>query len=209
MRRLRAVDHTLGVALVAGLGADTVAADAGIRGSPVLSPAGDLAGTGSLPPGEWRFTGRVSPGHSPGCISGENIVLAPTSTLVIEIGGRTPCSQFDRFIVQNRLALNGATLELRLLNGFAPQAGDSFDVLDWGVLEGEFGALNVNAAQLPDSLAWDSSEVLRSGTLRVVAAGSPVVTTRAVPFPAWSVLLGAVTFAALGLQLLRRRVGHG
>jgi hypothetical protein len=175
----------------------------GVAEVPALTPAGDVSGTGSLPAGEWRLPGRVAPGNSPGCITGENIVLAPTSTLVIEIGGRAACSQFDRFIVQNRLALNGATLELRLLNGFVPQLGDNFDVLDWGVLEGVFGAVNVTAAQLPATLAWDSAALLQNGTLAVAAAGQTAVAARAVPLPAWSLLLGGVVIAAIGARARR------
>jgi len=204
MRLAAALDSLLRAAVMvtAAFAVDVHAG--GGRGLPEFDGAGDLTGSGRLPPGEWRLASVISPGNSPGCITGENIVLAPTSTLVIEIGGRAPCSEFDRFIVSNRLALNGATLELRLLNGFVPAAGDSFDVLDWGTLEGTFGAVTLAAANLPATLSWDTAALLQSGTLRVIAANTAPVATRTVPIPVWALTLGGLALAALGTRVARR-----
>jgi hypothetical protein len=90
-----------------------------------------------------------------------------TSTLVTEIGGPAPCTDYDRVTVAGQLIINGATLVLGLINGFVPAYGDSFDILDWGVLTGTFGTIDTTAAPLPHPLAWDSSQLYLTGELIV------------------------------------------
>ena len=57
---------------------------------------------------------------------------------------------------------------MSLINGFAPLAGNSFDILDWGSLSGTFSAL-----QLPilnnGPLGWDTSHLYTTGVLSVTA----------------------------------------
>ena len=59
-----------------------------------------------------------------------------------------------------------SALEVSLINGFTPSIGQTFDILNWGSLNGQFSSLSLPA--LPGR-AWDTSQLYQNGTLRVVA----------------------------------------
>lgn len=129
---------------------------------------GPVSGTGLIQAEHVIIEDVLSPGHSPGCIDfGGNVTFNITSTLVTEIGGPTPCTDYDRVTVAGHLTLNGATLVLGLINGFVPAYGDSFDILDWGSLTGTFSTVDTTAATLQHPLAWDSSQLYLTGELIV------------------------------------------
>jgi hypothetical protein len=129
---------------------------------------GRVSGNGTVQAGHLVFAGTVAPGDSPGCIDfGGDVTFQSTASLLIELGGTTPCSEYDRITVAGALTLNGPTLQLVLLPGFAPVYGDRFDILDWGGLIGTFGSIDSSAAALPFPLAWDTSELYLAGELRV------------------------------------------
>jgi hypothetical protein len=156
---------------------------------------GTLGGQGALAGGGKRvIEGRVAPGNSPGCVTDQgNVVFEGSSRLEIEIGGATPCSGHDQYSVNQSLTLNGATLNVVLFGGFTPQAGQSFDILNWGTLTGTFGRVNLPA--LPQGLSWDTSELYTQGVLAVV---DPSTSNADVPLPLWAVgLLGAALLAPM------------
>ena len=65
----------------------------------------------------------------------------------------------------------GGTLNVSLINGFSPAAGQSFDILNWGSLSGTFAALSLPV--LPGR-AWNTSQLYTTGVLSVVvSAGIP------------------------------------
>ncbi|MBM4017213.1 MAG: PEP-CTERM sorting domain-containing protein [Planctomycetes bacterium] len=147
-------------------------------------------GTGNFPgAGTVVFLAGYSPGGSPARIGfGGDVVLA-AAALLMELAGRSPGAEYDALDVAGLLALGG-TLEVALADGFAPRAGDSFDLLDWGGLAGAFDA--VNLPDLGDGLAWDLSGLYASGTVGVV------------PEPA---TLALAALGAAGALLRRRRQG--
>ncbi|BBO36057.1 right-handed parallel beta-helix repeat-containing protein [Lacipirellula parvula] len=53
-----------------------------------------------------------------------NLALSADDTLVIELNGTSATTNYDNFVVNGSVALNGATLDLS--RGFAPAPGDSF-----------------------------------------------------------------------------------
>jgi T5SS/PEP-CTERM-associated repeat protein len=108
------------------------------------------------------FTGTFSPGLSPTVISAGDVSYA--GTLEIELGGTTPGTEHDQ-INHSGTATLGGILDLSLINGFIPGAGDSFDILDWGSITGNFSALNLPT--LGGGLDWDTSNLLIDGTLSV------------------------------------------
>ena len=120
-----------------------------------------------------------------------NLVLPATSTTKIEIGGTaTNCTNvdstntdFDRISVAGDLTLAGGALEVELINGYSPVAGDRFDIFDWGTQSGTFAVVDTSAAQLTTGLSWDVSSLYVSGEL-VVASDST-----SVPYPIWALLL--------------------
>jgi hypothetical protein len=60
----------------------------------------------------------------------------------------------------------GGTLRLSLPTGFAPVAGQSFNLLDFGSVAGSFAALDLPAL---NGLFWDASQLYSTGVLSVAA----------------------------------------
>ncbi len=128
---------------------------------------GNVTGSGSFPlTGSIEFLGAVSPGNSAGAMSfGGEVSLS--ARLNIELAGAAPGTQYDRLLVAGPLSLGGA-LAISLINGFTPQAGNSFDILDWATVSGTFSSLSLPSLQ--SSLAWDTSQLYTTGVLAVVSA---------------------------------------
>jgi hypothetical protein len=133
-----------------------------------------------------------------GCISTQgSAVLNATSTLVVDIGGTTPCTQFNAYNYGQNLTINGAKLKIVLVNGttYTPVAGQSFPILSWATHSGTFSSIDTSQAVLPAGLSWDFSG-LYGVSGGVVAVSAPVAAgATQVPVPAWALV-------ALGLGLL-------
>lgn len=160
----------------------TVASGATLGGSGTLSGLTTIANGGTL-----------TPGNSPGLLLVNNdLVLANGSTTVMELGGLERGTSYDALDVSDLLNFGG-TLEIIFYDGFTTanlQAGDSFDLFDWGDADGAFTTLNL-ADISAYGLEWDTSSLYTDGVLAVT-----------VPEPGtWSF----VTLAALGLLGIRRR----
>jgi len=104
-----------------------------------------------------------------------------------ELAGLTRGDEYDLLIVTGTADLTGGALRVTLGSGFSPLAGDSFDILDWGVLVGQFEAITL--PELEQGLCWDISELHTTGALTVV------------PEP------GVLVLLACGALMLRRRRG--
>ncbi len=114
------------------------------------------------------FGGTYSPGLSPTSQIVGSIGLAESGTLLMEIGGTSPGSGYDQVLASGALTLDG-TLEVSLLNGFAPTSGQSFNLFDWTSVSGAFDTLTLPA--LAGGLAWNTSQLYTAGMLSVVSAG--------------------------------------
>jgi autotransporter-associated beta strand protein len=126
-----------------------------------VSGAGPFTGTGTV-----YFEGDLRPGNSPASVLYEgDVALGSGSSLVLEIGELLAGAQYDRVNVGGTFFADG-TLEVALLDGFAPHFGDVFDLIDAGNFAGGFDA--VALPQLGGDLAWDDSQLASNGTLRVV-----------------------------------------
>jgi fibronectin-binding autotransporter adhesin len=137
--------------------------------------------------------GVVTPGGSPGLLTvNGNCTQDPLASLVIELGGLIRGDEYSALVVTDDLTLDG-TLDVLLWDGFEPLAGDSFDVLDWGTLNGTFAM--VHLPTLTGDLHWDASGLYTSGVLSVYSSGSVIPA----PGAATLVLLGA------GVLAVRRR----
>jgi T5SS/PEP-CTERM-associated repeat protein len=99
-----------------------------------------------------------------------NFTQTAAGNLQIEIGGTAAGSQYDQLLVTGSVALDGM-LQVSLVNGFAPVAGNSFNILDFTSLSGTFGT--VDLPTMNGRIVWDSSHLYDSGalggTLSVVA----------------------------------------
>lgn len=127
-----------------------------------VSGAGSFTGTGTV-----NFEGPVSPGNSPAVVNfGGDVVLGADSTLHIELGGLAAGTGYDRINVTGDLVLDG-TLEIALINGFTPTAGQSFDFLNATSVTGAFASVI-----LPGGYTWDVTQ-LASGIVLVSSVVLP------------------------------------
>ena len=134
--------------------------------SPLIVESGTLSVVNFI--GDLEITtGTFSPGASPAAasISG-NYAQGAGGTLLMELGGTAGGAQYDQVHVADMVDLDG-TLEVVLIDGFSPSAGDVFDLLDADSMVGSFTTLD-----LPDlsgeGLFWNTSSLLVDGTLAVV-----------------------------------------
>ena len=125
-----------------------------------VSGPGDVYGPGSA-----IFAGGLSPGNSPGIVEFESgFELTSSNSLLIELAG-TEIGDFDRLVAGGDVVLDGI-LDVELIEEFEPQAGQTFDILDWGTLSGTFS--QVNLPLLSNSLTWDTTELYTDGILAVI-----------------------------------------
>ena len=148
---------------------------------------GFVMGVGTID-GPMTNAGTISPGFSPGKIfvTGK-LTLQPTSTVVMELGG-TADTDYDHIIISNALQADG-TLNVSLINSFAPADGNTFDIFGFTSASGQFAITNLPA--LNPGLSWDTSNLMTMGELAVV--------------PEPSSLLLVFAGCSFGVLLFRRR----
>ena len=127
---------------------------------------GTVTGGGSIGGNVKNNGGTISPGNSAGTmeIAGD-YVQTEEGTLLMEIAGTKPGSEYDLLTVEGQVSLDGV-LEVALLEGFQPAAGDSFDLLDFGSLAGAFD--NLDLPQLAVGLAWDTIDLYVDGSVSII-----------------------------------------
>lgn len=135
--------------------------------------------------GSKRYEGSLSVGASPGLGTDEgDVKFGDGFTYVAEIGGVTACtlacesnvttidSRFDKYSVAGSLSFQG-TLMLTSWNGFVAQAGQSFDLFDWGTSTGEFSTINASGFKLAAGTRMDTSHLYSDGSISVTAVPEP------------------------------------
>ncbi len=133
-------------------------------GEPITLP-GYVKGVGTFD--NVTFTGTFSPGLSPTQLIVGNISLSSSNTLVMEIDGTSPGGGYDQIISSGELDLGG-TLQLALINGFTPSAGQAFNLFDWGAVSGTFNNLSLPTVA---GLSWNTSQLYTTGVVSLVSAG--------------------------------------
>ena len=129
-----------------------------------------VSGTGDFPGGgdvEFVDGFSPSPGASPAAVSfGGDVIFAASALLEIELGGTTAGDDYDMLDIAGDLT-PGGTLQVVLIDDFAPSVGDTFDILDWDTLGGaEFDA--VELPPLTGRKAWDTSDLYITGEISVI-----------------------------------------
>jgi pectate lyase len=175
-----AVSHTGGTAIVLN-GGVTVNDAYSLSGGELKTPRLDRGASG-----QFSFTGGtlkadvvsfsltneggvLAPGDSPGQTHIEGDLNLQAGTLRMELAGDA-AGQHDRLLVDGALAAGGA-LEVLLIDGFAPAAGDSFDLVDFASVSGSFA---LSLPTLADGLTWNTASLLTTGVVSVEsAAGNP------------------------------------
>jgi hypothetical protein len=135
----------------------------GNSASQPITLSGWIKGAGTF--NNVTFSGTYDPGFSPTLATVGNVGFASGSTLNMELGGTSRGSQYDAIIASGLLSLGG-TLNVLQINGFTPNAGDRFDILDWGTLNGTF--TSVELPTLSGTLEWSTNQLYDSGILAVV-----------------------------------------
>ena len=119
------------------------------------------------------YEGGLSVGASPGLGTDEgSVVLGSSSLYLAEIGGTLAGSGFDKLVVAGDLQFGG-TLRLVSWNGFAAQAGQRFDLFDWGSAGGSFSSIDASGLALADGLVLDISQLYVDGSLAVASVPEP------------------------------------
>ena len=126
---------------------------------------GSLSGSSSMGGDLNNEGGVVSPGNSPGTMEVANFSQSVNGTLAIEIGGTEVGVGHDALIVDGTASLAGG-LTVTLIDGFEPNTGETFGILDAGLILGEFDSVILPA--LATGFTWDSSALYETGTLSVV-----------------------------------------
>jgi hypothetical protein len=140
-------DQVLGTALIPQMYTQTSGSTV-VRGGTLMSgptlntvqiQGGTLSGAGTVDAHVVNSGGTMAPGNSPGFLDVTgNYSQSAAGTLALEMAGRnagTP--EFDRLRVTGTTTLNG-TVNLTLLNGFQPSAGEEFRVISSALRSGAF-----------------------------------------------------------------------
>ena len=139
--------------------------DGSAAGQVIVFAAGStVSGIGSFE--NVVFDGTYSPGNSPAITNLTNGQFSSTSSLLIELGGTQPGTQYDRVVDSGVLTLLGGTLNVALYNGFMPSLGDSFEILQYGSLSGDFGT--VIYPTLSGGFSWERTTSATAMTITVV-----------------------------------------
>lgn len=125
------------------------------------------------------YEGGLSVGASPGLgKDGGNVSFGAGNVYLAEIGGTALGDadgngiEFDRYIVAGELSLGG-TLKLVSWDGFVGQAGQTFDLFDWGTLTGRFDDIDDSGFVLAAGTMLDLSTLYADGAIRVAAVPEP------------------------------------
>ncbi|MBX9608326.1 MAG: hypothetical protein K2Y51_19060 [Gammaproteobacteria bacterium] len=158
-----------------------------LGGQVQVMQGGTLSGVGAT--ATLQNDGTLAPGNSPGILHVlEDFVQGADGRLVIELGGPPESGLFDQLDIGASAILDG-TLEIRLVDGFAPEAGMRFEFLRAALVEGTFASIVMPVGSRFD-LEYLSDRVV-------------LTANAAVPLPAsgWGMLTGV---AMLAFQAARR-----
>lgn len=132
-----------------------------------------LSGIGLITADVINSGGFVSPGQSAGIlnIDGDFTQLVD-GTMQFEIGGLMQGTEYDFLEISGGAILDGL-VDVELLNGFVPAAGNEFTLLMATTLEGQFDNGVDSLPALQSELQWDIEYSSNSVVLRVLDASVP------------------------------------
>ncbi|CAM8671798.1 PEP-CTERM protein-sorting domain [Comamonadaceae bacterium] len=119
------------------------------------------------------YEGGLSVGNSPGAATDEGSVNFGSGNLYLaEIGGTQAGTGFDYYNVAGNLNFGG-TLKLVSYGAFTGQAGQTFDLFDWGTSSGTFATIDSTGFNLAAGTRLDTSHLYQNGTISVTAVPEP------------------------------------
>ncbi len=184
---------TLGVGSYVQSSGETILYGGTINGGSLDIDAGALSGWGTINADVFNAGQTImgGTGMAGALVINGNYTQTAAGALDVGIGGLTAGSQYGQLAVSGAAALAG-TVNVALLSGFQPVAGDLFEPLTFASSTGEFGFYNGNV--LGNRLILDPS--LNPTNLTLTVQPAVTTTTMAVP-PSPSVSGQSVTFTAI------------
>ncbi len=176
-----------------------------VNGDIVVGSDGSFSGSGSVLGRLLRVIagGTLSPGSSPGRLTLDgDLVIEDGGRLAIEIAGLEGALHDLIEVTGDLIIGDGALLDLRFLDGFAPDTGDILDFISYGgAVTGSFSAITVSG--LADG--WDYSVGLTgSGEFRLSSLSDAVASQ--VPAPG-TLALSMIALGLIGAARSRRGKG--
>ncbi|MHC4993999.1 MAG: hypothetical protein ACYTGQ_03000, partial [Planctomycetota bacterium] len=104
---------------------------------------GVLSGTGNVNgPGAAVIHDELAPGNSPGVMNfGGALTIQPGASLTVELGGTIGGAQHDQINVAGALTLGGELFPM-LIDGYVPGALDTFTIVTFDSLAGDFSVIH-------------------------------------------------------------------
>ena len=131
-------------------------------GDTFVASGASVGGVGTVQ-GNLNSSGNISPGASAGTLSVlGDVVLTDTSVLDIELAPGAS----DLLNVSGALQIDGE-LQVSLIDGLIPAAGQTYNILDAASVSGQFDSLDLPLLSV--GLLWDVSSLETIGELSVVA----------------------------------------
>ena len=149
-----------------------------VNSGATLTGRANFSGTGEV-----NLAGHFLPGTASGVNQttsvsfAQNMTFHPTTSITMEIGGTAPRTQHDQLVFNGMGSTQvkwDGTLKLVLINGFAPQAGQTFNLFDFDAARdtGAFTTIDVvTNGLMPPGLAFNFDELYTTGVIRVVSTG--------------------------------------
>ena len=135
-----------------------------VGGLLTVGTPGTLSGNGGTINGNVINHGLIAPGSSPGVLTIDGD-LTTDGVVAFELAG-IDSGLFDQLIVSGKVHLGGV-IEIDLLDGFHPTAGNSFKLLDFGTFIDSGYTFDFTHAALRKGLLWDVSTFAADGTISV------------------------------------------
>ena len=98
-----------------------------------------------------------------------NCEQAPT--LSLKIGGLLPGTGHDQLNIMGHLTAGG-TFKIAVVDNFSPVAGQSFNLLNFNSISGEF-TIVFTGHSLTTGLEWNTDQLYNNGTVSVIDSGNP------------------------------------
>ncbi|HEV8060442.1 MAG TPA: CARDB domain-containing protein, partial [Gemmataceae bacterium] len=178
----------------------------GTSGNQINIQGGTLSGPGTIN-GNLINAGEVDLGSSPGTLTVTgSYSQTSVGTLALEVGGATAGSLFDQINITGAAALGG-TLNVSLINGYAPGLEETYDVLNFASSSGSFATFNspqINGNPAFATTATPTSFDLLGATIAPNLAASNIAFTPANPLLNQNV---TVTFTVTNLGTVATTAG--
>ncbi|MBK7691584.1 MAG: hypothetical protein IPJ31_10855 [Bacteroidetes bacterium] len=144
----------------------TLVNDGTIYNEGTINGTGSIITTNNQLNGNIVGNGYVAPGLSPGELKTDfDYTLSSNGKLNMEIGGPIPGTNYDVLGGNGSKTLSG-TLNVILYNGYQPQLGEEFTIINGSQVNGTFST--VNYPLLPNNLTWQITYNINNVKLKVI-----------------------------------------